>query len=339
MPNVPSPRRSLLAALLLSLGGGCSNSADDMLPAYRCVEVINGANESGGEIASVGTVAYVAGFATIAVFDLSDSRAPRKLAPLSMPARVESLAVANGRLVAATANTLHLFDASRPEAPVAMGELRGLPSLAPNALATDGRYAYVGTSTGLVLVFDLTSGTPVQVTALSSGGTLALTDLLLVGDVLYVAGGVKDSLVTLDVRERTRPVTQQPPLNVSGTVLGLTSANSALWAVSAHPEGARGLRMDTKTPLAPKLTASSAEVCACYVPFFAKQVTAAHGHLFAVDYGGTGVEVWKQGSLDKSTSNGLEASCFSATSALVNVHAVGETLVVTGGSFITFMAP
>ncbi|WP_434389922.1 hypothetical protein [Melittangium boletus] len=131
-----------------------------------------------------------------------------------------------------------------------------------------------------------------------------------------MAGGVQDSLVPLDVRERTRPVTRQPPLNVSGTVLGLTSATSALWALSAHREGMRGLRMDTKTPLAPRLTASSAEIRACYVPFFAKQVTAA-----------------------QSTSTGLEASCFCATSALVNVHAVGETLVVTDGSYITFMAP
>jgi hypothetical protein len=328
--------RPLLTLFLLALVSGCG--ASDTLPAYRCISSIDGANESGGEITSVDKVAYVAGFATIAVFDLTQPDAPQTLTPLAMPARVEAVAAANGRLVAATSNTLHLFDVSNPRAPVKLGEVQ-TSTVARNALATDGRYAYAGTPSGGVLAFELTSGAPVFVTATTVGGTLALTDLLIQGDVLYAAGGAPSGLVALDISQRTRPV-PQPVLDVKANPIGLTLSDSALWALTNQAvEGHRGARIDLKQPLSPTLGASSADTCACTLNTFSSQATSAHGHLIAVTYGGTGLGAWRHGSLAGSLMQESIGTCGPVNRPLVNVHAVGEVLVATGSSVITFLAP
>lgn len=329
--------KPFLAALLLALGSGCG-PARDALPAYQCVSAIDGANESGGEIASADKVAYVAGFATIGVFDLTQPKSPQTLTPLRMPARVGAIAAANGRLVAATSNTLHLFDVSNPQAPVTLGEVQ-TSTIAPNALATDGRYAYAGTPSGGLMVFALTSGAPVFVTATTVGGTLGVTDLLLQGDVLYVAGGARSGLVAVDVSQRDRPV-PQPVLDLKAAPIGLTAADGALWALTNQATlGHQGVRVDLKPPLTPTFGVHSSDTCACNLNTFSSQVTSAHGHLIAINYGGTGVGAWHQGAMENGLMREVHASCGPVGKPLVNVHAVGEALVATGSSVITFLAP
>jgi hypothetical protein len=325
-----------LSAVSAFASMGCGG--DDTLPTYRCVKAIDGANESGGEIASIGSTAYVAGFSTIAVFDLSNASEPKPLSPLAMPARVEALATGGGRLIAATSNTLVVFDASTPAAPTQLGRA-DTSTISTNALATDGHFAYAGTPNGGVLVFDISSGTASFLTQVSAGGTLAITDLVLHDKVLYVAnGGATASLVPIDVSQPDRPV-PQAAVDVGGNLEGLDLSDGSLWSYTFQKvtQTPTPTRIDVGSSLAPKVVASATGGCSCSAQALTVQITNAHGHFFGTTPFGNALSIWSHDLNTAPTEVGI--ACAPGKVHLSHVHAVGDAVITTGDSLTAFLAP
>lgn len=103
-------------------------------PDYQCVTSIVGGNESGGPIASSGKIAYVGGFGSIAIYDLSEPKSPKTLTPVPFPTSVQAIVVNGNRLLVAGGTVLVLYDAAH--------SLRMLPG--GDVLAGDVNGGYIG---------------------------------------------------------------------------------------------------------------------------------------------------------------------------------------------------
>lgn len=333
-PPRPLSASRVLALALLALTA-CSGGP---LPTYRCIRAIDGDNESGGEVASSGSVAYVAGFTTIGVFDLSDPTAPASLAPVAFPQRVEAIATSGNRLVAAGSQVLQVFDISSPKAPVLLGQVQ-TTTTAHHALATDGHWAYAGTPNGSVMVFDISAATPVYVSQVTVGGSLAITDLLLTGDTLYAGEGVGHSLVPIDVTRRDQPV-PHAAVEANGNVLGMALDGATLLTSTYRSnEGPTAQRWDLKSPLAPVLAETATGGCACGAGNVAVQVAVVRGHFLAPPEYGKFVRAYEAASLNSKASTEVAAGCIPERYPITHVHAVGDALVISGGAGIGFLAP
>jgi hypothetical protein len=339
-----APSRASLAARLALASTVASaialvscSSASEAAPDYRCVKLVDGDAELGGEVTSIGDIAYVGGASTISVFDLSNPSDPQALAPLAFPQRVEAIATGGGRLVAAGAQVLHVFDVSNPRAPSKIGEVM-TASIATNALVTDGHWAYAGTPSGTVTVFDVSGAAPVLVTQSASGGPLPISDLLLHDDTLYAAGGVAGSLVPFDVKRREQPV-PSPAVAMNGNVNGMAFADGALFAYTTAAGGQLiAHRLDVSAPLAPHDAAKTSLSCGgCEGGGRAVQVTTAHGQFVVPTPYGKGMFSWNFAL--EGTYDDFAATCFPTRYAISHVHGVGATLVVTGNSAIAFLVP
>lgn len=323
--------RLLISVLVLT---GCASNS---LPTYKCAKTIDGANETGGEVASLGSIAYVAGAQTIGVFDVSSPSDPKVLTPLAFPQRVEAIAASGNRLIAAGSQILYVFDATDPKAPVKFGEI-ATTTTSKNALATDGHWVYAGTPNGTVMVFDISAATPVYVTQSASGGTGQVSDLLLNGSVLYASGSVQSSLVAYDVSNPMQPV-PKPAADMQGHVQGLVLADGVLFASTTQaPLEPRAQRIDISKPLEPKLVATSTDLCACGAPDVAVQITAAYGHVIMPLAQNRSIGGWPQGHIEQLYEP-MIGGCIPDRYSLQQVYAIGESLIITGGDAIGFLAP
>ena len=330
-------RLALASTVATTIALASCSSASEAAPDYRCVKLVDGDSELGGEVTSVGDVAYVGGASTISVFDLSNPSDPRALAPLPFPQRVEAIATGGGRLIAAGAQVLHVFDVSNPKAPSKIGEVM-TGSTATNALVTDGHWAYAGTPNGTVTVFDVSGASPLLVTQSASGGPLPITDLVLHDDTLYAAGGVALSFVPFDVRRREQPV-PSPAVAMNGNVNGMTFADGALFAYTTAAAGQLiAHRLDVSAPLDPHETARASTSCdGCGGGGRAAQVTTAHGQFVVPTPYGKAIFSWDLALA--GSYHDFAATCFPDRYAISHVHGVGTTLVVTGNSAIAFLVP
>jgi hypothetical protein len=323
----------LIAALsVLAACGG-----NDSLPTYRCVKTIDGANESGGPIAALGNIAYVGGFGTVGVFDLSNPSAPATLAPIPFPQHVEAIAASGNRLVVAGSQLFQVFDASDPKAPVKLGQLATV-GIAANAMLTDGRYVYAGSPTGTISVFDISAATPALVTV-TSDGTLEVSSIALNGTTLYEAGGQSGSLGVFDFSDH-KLLKPQPRVQVMSSLEALVLDGGALFALGLQATGTsanpRAQRIDLGNPLAPTLTASSGEVCGCEATTESFQATAAHGHFIAP--GVKALYGWSEGNVAGGSVQ-VGPVCLPEQLNVQHALAVGSAIVMTGGSAIGFLAP
>ena len=326
----PAVRKRLV--LLLVLPALACGSVPDP-GAYRCVKSIVGPNESGGVIASAGSVAFVGGFDTISVFDLANPASPTPLPSLPYPFPVLGLAVSGSQMVVTSGQTLAVYDVSNPRAAKKLGELSsGAPS--SSALVTDGHWAYTGFS-GNVVVYDLTGSVPKLVTQFG-GLPQVITSLALLGSALYVGGAVPKSLAVFDVTSPAQPQ-PMPSVDVKGYIEALTLDNGALFAFTLETSGdPRAQRFDLSAPLAPKLTARSTDVCGCSASPVTVQTTALHGHFLAPQVKSVGG--WPEEKIATSSA-GVGGLCLPEEYTIVHVHSVGDVVVISGQAAIGFLAP
>ncbi len=330
--------RALSWCVLVILASSCG----DVLPAYQCVQAIDGPAQV-NEIASIDTVVYVAAFQSVSVYDVSDSKKLKVLPSLPAASAVMALATGGARLVVALATNLSVYDASTPSAQVLLGTLNNtISTVSARAMATDGHWVYAGKPNGGIVVYDISSGTPVVSTVISDGGG----NVVLNGKALYSTRG---SLFVTDVSDPAHPISKPPverqglsleTLNMHGGVLyGFTpvlGASSDSWGVAAF---------DVSNSLVPKI---SDEVVALRVSGTVRQSAWLHGFLFSSGSGtlhathvgsGTTPNAANMGQADTGIYDPQSTACTVRPNTLRNVHAVGETIVSTGGTFTIFWAP
>jgi hypothetical protein len=321
--------RSILLLTVLPLAG-CGGSPD--LSKYHCAKAIVGASESGGTIASSGTVAYVGGAGTIAVFDLADPANPQVLTPVPFPYPVVGLAVSGTTLVAASGQSLAVYDLADPKAPLKKSELpTGAPTSA--ALVTDGHWAYSGTFGANFAVYDLSGAAPTLVTQVSAGEE-AITSLVLNGNTLYVGGAQPKALGVFDVSSPAQPQ-PLPSVDTAGYIEGMVLDDGALFSQTLQAQGLNYQRFGLGTPTAPKLEASSHFAGDNPTPVLL-QVSALHGYFLRS--GGIAVAGVKESDLDAQAIP-VGGLCLPTQYKLQHVHAVGEAVVASGQEGIAFLSP
>ena len=326
---------------LVALGSACGGG----LPPYHCVEAVQ-EPVTVAEIASIAGIAYVAASDRVAVYDVSDPTKPKALSSLPVTGgAVVALATGGGRLVVARDSQISVYDASAPAAPTLLGTLTNtISTVGARSMVTDGHWVYAGRPNGGVVVYDISSGTPVMATVIGEGGA----NVILHGRTLYSTRG---SLFVADVSDPAHPLPAAPvereglkleTLNIHGDVLyGYTPVLGTGGSDSWGP-----VAIDVSAPLAPKL---SDEVIRLRVAGRIGQTDWFHDSLLSVQGGvvhathvGSGTS--PNGASGDITSDidigaGQSTSCTIEPNSLQNVHAVGESIVATGNTSTVFFAP
>jgi len=235
-----------------------------------------------------GNLAYIAaGNAGLAIYDLAEPAAPRRLGGFKASANGLALS-GNVVFLACGAEGLQILDVSDPGAPVRLSHFESSGDV--SVVAVSGFYAYVtGTGWTRLVVLDVSNpASPRQVGVCDFTPQLSVSAMTVIGPYAYLVGGLCDPdrgvLAVIDVSSPTGPK-EVGRYKTAQDVLGLaTIGNHAYlaegWRVTNEGERGRLEILDISNPANPQPVGS------CDMNRYAKAVAVRAGYAYVATPGG-----------------------------------------------------